>query len=303
VTAPAHDLLAALDVGTLLLDGATGTELARNATVEAPFEPLNVERPDLVRALHDAWLAVGCDAITTNSFCADGPSLARRGLAGRSVELGRAAARLARERADLAAADGRARFVLGSLGPGWTLPTRDGGDVGELERAYAELARALVDGGVDALAIETVRDARQARAAAAGVRAACGDVPLLVAFAPFPDGALAGGTSLAQAARELAPFAPALLGVNCVPGAAAAERALIELRDAGAARLGAWPNAGLPDTSGARAVWPLGPASFARELAALAQRHDLRLVGGCCGTTPAHLAELGTLLARGGARP
>src|SRR5688572_3973073 len=161
--APPSDLLAALDRGPLLLDGGVGSELAAHAGAGAVCELLNVERPELVAALHDAYLAAGCDAITTNSFCADAPSLARRGCAGRSAELGRAAARLARAAAERAAADGRPRFVLGSLGPGWDLPTLAGGDDAALERAYLELARALVDGGVDALLVETVRDARQAR--------------------------------------------------------------------------------------------------------------------------------------------
>jgi len=303
VPAPARDLLAALDAAPLLLDGALGTALADGAPDGGACELLNVERPERVRAVHDAHLAAGCDVLTTNSFCADGPTLARRGLAGRSAELGLAAARLACERARSAERDGRARFVLGSLGPGWTLPTRDGGDDAALAVAYAELARALLAGGADALALETVRDLRQARAAAAGARAVGADVPLVVAFAPFGDGALDGGVALAEAVAALAPFAPALYAVNCVAGAAGAERALDELRAAGAPRLGAWPNAGLPDTRGERPRWPLAPEPFARELAACARRRRLALVGGCCGTTAAHTAALAAHLAREGLRP
>jgi 5-methyltetrahydrofolate--homocysteine methyltransferase len=303
VHAPPSDLLAALDRGPLLLDGGIGSELAVRGRASGPCELLNVERPERVTALHEAYLAAGCDALTTNSFCADAPSLARRGASGRSAELGIAAARLARAAAGRAAAEGRPRWVLGSLGPGRDLPTLHGGDDAALERAYAELARALDLGGVDALLIETVRDVRQARAALAGALTAAPHLPRLVAFAPFADGALAGGVTLPAALARLAEFEPALLGVNCVEGAAGCERALSELRAAGARRLGAWPNAGLPDTSGPQPVWPLAPEPFARELAASARRHGLALVGGCCGTTPAHVRALAALLARGDARP
>jgi 5-methyltetrahydrofolate--homocysteine methyltransferase len=299
VTSPARDLISALDGGPLLLDGAIGSELLARSGPDVVGELLNVERPELVRALHDEHLAAGCDALTTNSFCADAPTLSRRGLGGRSVELGLAAARIARAAADRAAADGRARWVLGSLGPGHALPTLHGGDPAALERGYRELAGALLAGGVDALLVETVRDLRQARAALAGARTAAHDAALLVAFAPCDDGTLAGGVALASAVEELSEFEPVLWGVNCVAHASALERALASLRAAGARRLGAWPNAGLPDTTGPVPRWPIEPEPFARDLAATARRFALSLVGGCCGTTPAHLAALGTRLARG----
>lgn len=297
--APARDLISALERGPLLLDGGLGGELFARAGAGSVCELLNVERPELVLAVHGEYLAAGCDALTTNSFCADAPTLLRRGLGGRAAELGLAAARLARVAADRAAADGRSRWVLGSLGPGYELPTLHGGDLAALEHGYRELSDALLAGGVDALLVETVRDLRQARAALAGARTARREVALLVSFAPWADGGLAGGVTLRAAVEDLAEFAPCLWGINCVAEPAELERALASLRAAGARRLGAWPNAGLPDTSGPAPRWPIGPEAFARDLAATARRFELSLVGGCCGTTPAHTSALGTRLARG----
>jgi 5-methyltetrahydrofolate--homocysteine methyltransferase len=299
VSAQPNDLVSALRDPALLLDGAIGSELMVRSRSDVACELHNVERPGLVRALHDEHLDAGCDAITTNSFCADAPTLSRRGLGGRSVELGLAAARIARAAADRAAADGRRRFVLGSLGPGRVLPTLGECDLVSLEESYRELALSLLEGGVDALLVETVRDLRQARAALAGARAVAPDAAVFVAFAPFDDGRLAGGVPLGTAVAELAEFAPALWGINCVAEPAVLERALAALQAAGAGRLGAWPNAGLPDTTGPAPVWPIGPEAFARDLAATARRHVLSLVGGCCGTTPAHIAALGRRLERG----
>lgn len=299
MSAQPHELDSALRGRPLRLDGAIGSELMARSRSDAACELHNVEQPQLVRALHDEYLAAGCDAITTNSFCADAPTLSRRGLGGRSVELGLAAARIARAAADRASADGRRRWVLGSLGPGTALPSLHGGDVAALEQGYGELSGALLEGDVDALLVETVRDLRQARAALAGARAVAPDATVLVAFAPFDDGRLAGGVELSAAVAGLAEFAPALWGVNCVAEPSVLERALAALQAAGARRLGAWPNAGLPDTTGPAPRWPIGPEAFARDLAATARRFELSLVGGCCGTTPAHIAALGRRLERG----
>jgi 5-methyltetrahydrofolate--homocysteine methyltransferase len=304
VSIPTKSLRRALAGGTLIGDGGLGSSLLgleldplRDFAGQAGCcEMLNVERPDLVGGLHGEFFAAGCDTATTNSFCGDAPTLARRGLAGRAHELALAAAQIARAAAAAAARDGRPRYVLGSLGPGFDLPTFSGASCTDLEAGYRALAAALLEGEVDGLVIETCRDAAQAQAALRGARAALGaagsDAVLCVSFAPFSDGTLAGGVPLGTALDALRDFEPDLLAVNCVTGAREMEGPLAALRGSGVIGLGAWPNAGLPSTFEGRKTWPIEPREFARELSDLAQRFDLRLVGGCCGTSPAHLRAL-----------
>lgn len=269
----------------LLCDGGLGTELARLAPGALPYERLNLESPAVVAGVHAAYLAAGCDVVTTNSFCGDPGSLSAWGLEGRAEELARAAAELARAAADAGA---RApRFVLGSIGPG----ARGAGAADTELEGVVRVAAALLEGGADALAVETVRDPQRTRAV---LRALGGlGAELVVSFTPLDD------DPLAPLAGELEALGVGLVAFNCVEGPGGLERALAGRPGGWNGPLGGWPNAGRPEHGARGDVWPVGPAEFARAMAALTGEHDLRLVGGCCGTTPAHLAALRELLPTG----
>src|SRR5215467_6875606 len=172
-------LRAALAERVVVADGAMGTMLQASAATLSDFdghegcnEILNLTRPDIVRAVHDGYLAAGVDCVSTNTFGANLGNLGEYGIAGRIYELSRAGADLARAAADQASTDGRPRWVLGSIGPGTKLPTLGHVTFAELRDAYYENAAGLLRGGADALIIETCQDLLQAKAAIIGAKRA-----------------------------------------------------------------------------------------------------------------------------------
>src|SRR5215467_4514045 len=176
---PAESLRAALAQRVVVADGAMGTMLQASPATLSDFdghegcnEILNLTRPDIVRAVHDGYLAAGVDCVSTNTFGANLGNLGEYGIAGRIYELSRAGAGLARAAADRASADGRPRWVLGSIGPGTKLPTLGHVTFAELRDAYQANAAGLLDGGADALIIETCQDLLQAKAAVIGAKRA-----------------------------------------------------------------------------------------------------------------------------------
>src|SRR5215472_14334034 len=196
----------------VLCDGAIGTQVqARNLDLERDFlgcencsEIICESRPDLVREIHRAYLEAGCDAIETNSFGGSPVTLGEFGLADRAFALNRRAAEIAREAVAEFAADGRPRFVLGSVGPGTRLPSLGHVSYQELENAFAVQCAGLVAGGVDAILIETCQDPLQIKAAVGGARlardAARRDLPILVQVTVETTGALLVGADIAAAA-------------------------------------------------------------------------------------------------------
>ncbi|MGH3991520.1 MAG: homocysteine S-methyltransferase family protein, partial [Pseudonocardiaceae bacterium] len=175
----ASPFLAALAERVVVADGAMGTMLQRAdltlddfAGLEGCNEILNVTRPDVVLNVHRAYLEAGADAVETNTFGANLPNLAEYDIPERIFELSEAGARLAREVADEFSTADRPRFVLGSMGPGTKLPTLGHAPFASLRDAYAEEARGLLVGGVDALVVETAQDILQAKSAIIGARRA-----------------------------------------------------------------------------------------------------------------------------------
>ena len=289
-----------LGSGALVLDGGVGTELLAAigaAPGEGCLELLSLTRPDVVRGVHEAFLRAGCDVVTTNSFLGTAPELERHGLAERVVELARSAARLAREAADAHSTPDRPRCVLGSLGPGSRPPSHG------LLDAYREQASALVEGGVDGLLVETCNDPAVVRAALEGVQPVRGELALVVSFAPPIEGRV-GEQAFAACLEAVVPFNVDVLSVNCANGPAALAEPLewiarfVAERFSAAPRLGAYPNAGIPKLEHGRSRHPLEPSTFAAAMVRLVHEHDLALVGGCCGTTPKHIAHLVQALAR-----
>ncbi len=273
----------------MILDGGIGTELRKGPPPPAPLELLVEQDPERVGALHGAYLRAGCDLVTTHSFLGLRADLEPFGLGGRAAELGRAAARLARGAADAWSTPAAPRFVLGSLGPG--RHALDPGEPAFERRAadYAELAHALREGGVDGFLIETCRDPRQVEAALRGLSDAANSLPIVVSIFPEPSGA---GVRLAEWSAYLTGRGVDLVALNCTNGPAGLREPLAELARLGAGPLGAYPNAGAPRLEAGRARYDLSPTDFASALVPLVRRHDLALVGGCCGTGPAHLEAL-----------
>jgi 5-methyltetrahydrofolate--homocysteine methyltransferase len=293
----------ALGERVVVADGAMGTMLQAHALTLADFEGhegcnevLNVTRPDVVRAVHEAYLEVGVDCIETNTFGANLANLGEYGIAGRIRELSVAGARVARVAADAAASPGRPRWVLGSVGPGTKLPTLGHVPFRALRDAYREQVSGLVEGGVDAVLVETAQDLLQAKAAVIGAQraleAAGVDLPVLVQVTVETTGTMLLGTEIGAALTALEPLGVDGIGLNCATGPAEMSEHLRHLAKHARTLLSCMPNAGLPELGADGAVYPLTPAQLADAHDLFTREYGLSLVGGCCGTTPEHLREV-----------
>ena len=286
-----------------MADGAMGTMLqASDATLsdfdghEGCNEILNVTRPDIVRAVHDGYLEAGVDCVTTNTFGANQGNLGEYGLTARIGELSEAGARLAREAAGRWATPDRPRWVLGSVGPGTKLPTLGHARFAELRDAYQENAAGLLRGGVDAIIVETCQDLLQAKAAIIGARramsAAGAQIPLIAQVTIETTGAMLLGSEIGAALTALEPLGITLIGLNCATGPGEMSEHLRYLAGHSRIPLSCMPNAGLPELTRDGARYPLTPGQLADAHETFASEFGLALVGGCCGTTPEHLAAV-----------
>ncbi len=293
----------ALAERVVVADGAMGTMLQAHPLSLDDFEGhegcnevLNVTRPDIVKAIHDAYFAVGVDAVETNTFGSNLGNLGEYGIADRITELSRSGARLAREVADDWSTDGRPRFVLGSVGPGTRLPTLGHVSFAELRDAYQAQTTGLIDGGADAILVETVQDLLQAKAAVIGARRAlaASGVSLLVMVNVTVEttGTMLLGSEIGAALTALEPLGIDLIGLNCATGPTEMSEHLRTLSKQARVGLSCMPNAGLPVLTPDGAHYPLSPAQLADAHDAFVRDYGLALVGGCCGTTPEHMAEV-----------
>ncbi|REF38342.1 methionine synthase (B12-dependent) [Thermasporomyces composti] len=293
----------ALRERVLVADGAMGTMLQAHELDPGDFqghegcnEILNVTRPDIVQAIHDAYLAAGADCVETNSFGANFTALSEYGIADRVYELSLASARLAREVADGYATPDRPRWVLGSMGPGTKLPTLGHVPYAVVRDAYQRCAEGLIEGGADALIIETAQDLLQAKAAIIGAkraRAALGvDVPLIASVTVETTGTMLLGSEIGAALTALEPLGVDVIGLNCATGPAEMSEHLRYLARHARTALSCMPNAGLPELTADGAVYPLTPAELADAHDQFVRDYGLSLVGGCCGTTPEHIRQL-----------
>jgi 5-methyltetrahydrofolate--homocysteine methyltransferase len=287
----------------LVADGAMGTMLqAADLTLddfdghEGCNEILNVTRPDVVRGVHDAYLRAGADCIETNTFGANLPNLDEYGIAGRIRELSEAAARLARAAADAASTADKPRFVLGSVGPGTKLPTLGHAPYARLRDAYVENAAGLIEGGADAIIVETCQDLLQTKAAVIGTRRAMADlgapIPLICHVTVETTGTMLLGSEIGAALTALEPLGIDLIGLNCATGPAEMSEHLRYLSQHARIPLSVMPNAGLPVLTSDGAVYPLSPDELAAALHRFVVDYGVGLVGGCCGTTPEHIATV-----------
>jgi 5-methyltetrahydrofolate--homocysteine methyltransferase len=299
----AEELLPTLAERVVVADGAMGTQLqAADLTLddfeghEGCNEVLNRTRPDVVRSIHDAYFAVGCDAVETNTFGANLANLAEYGISEQIEELAEAGARLAREVADGWATPTSPRWVLGSVGPGTKLPTLGHVSYAVLRDAYQAQARGMLNGGVHAVLVETAQDLLQAKAAIVGARramtAAGRHVPIICQITVETTGTMLLGTEVGAALTALAPLGVDVIGLNCATGPTEMSEHLRLLSKQARVALSCMPNAGLPQLTSDGAHYPLTPVELADAHEVFVRDYGLSLVGGCCGTTPAHLREV-----------
>ena len=305
----------------LVIDGAMGTMIQRYRFDEETFrgarfadhpkpvkgnnDLLVLTQPDAISEIHTGYLDAGADIVCTNTFNAQRISLADYGMEGLAFEMNLAAARLARAAADATTKErpDRPRFVFGALGPtnrtasispDVNNPGFRGVSFDELAEAYGEQARALIEGGVDGLLIETVFDTLNAKAAGFAVLQAFDEmgveVPLVISgtITDRSGRTLSGQTPEAFyfSIRHLKPFA---VGLNCALGAELMRPYLAEIAAIADTLVIAYPNAGLPNAMG---EYEEGPHEMACQLGAWAKDGLLNIVGGCCGSTPEHIAEI-----------
>jgi 5-methyltetrahydrofolate--homocysteine methyltransferase len=297
-------LRGALAERVVIADGAMGTMLQASDVTPEDFdgqdgcnEVLNVTRPDVVGGIHRAYLAAGADCVTTNTFGANLGNLSEYGMPGRIGELSLAGAAVARAVADeFTAADGRPRWVLGSIGPGTKLPTLGHVTFRELRDSYYENAAGLLRGGADALIIETCPDLLQAKAAIIGARRAVADLAkdavVIASLTIETTGTMLLGTEIGAALTALAPLGIDVIGLNCATGPDLMSEHLRYLAANSPVPVACEPNAGLPQLTPDGAYYPLTPAELADAHERFATEFGLSLVGGCCGTTPEHVAML-----------
>ncbi|WP_067185861.1 methionine synthase [Microtetraspora niveoalba] len=293
----------ALSERVLVADGAMGTMLQSYDPTLDDFQGhegcndvLNVSRPDIVRAVHEAYLAVGVDCVETNTFNANHAALGEYGISDRVFELSEAGARLAREEADRWSTPDHPRFVLGSMGPGTKLPTLGHLPYATLRDAYRDNAAGLIAGGADALIIETCQDLLQVKAAVVGakraVEAAGRDVPVIAQVTIETNGAMLLGSEIGAALTAIEPLGVDVIGLNCATGPTEMSEHLRYLARHCRLPLSCMPNAGLPELTSDGAYYPLTPEELADAHDAFTRDYGLALVGGCCGTTPEHLRQV-----------
>src|SRR6266852_5146702 len=284
----------------VIYDGAMGTNIQkRNPTLDDYWgkencsEVLVLSRPDIIRDIHADFFRVGCDIVETNTFGATRTVLGEFGLQDRVAEINLAAVKLAKEVAQQFSTSARPRFVAGSIGPTTKLPSLGHISFDDMVNAYEEQATSLIEGGVDVLLIETAQDLLQAKIATIGVleamRKAGKRLPLQVQVTLQESGTMLLGTEIGAALTALEPLELDIIGMNCATGPAEMNDAVRYLGANSTKDISVLPNAGLPQNEGGHAVYKLTPAELAQYHKHFVQDYGVRIVGGCCGTTPKHL--------------
>ena len=289
----------------VIFDGAFGTfiqalELSADdfggPTLEGCNEHLVLTRPDVIADMHAQFFAVGVDAVETATFGAFATVLAEYDLADKAYTINYEAATIARRVAHDFAADGRPRFVGGSIGPGTKLPSLGHIGFADLRDVYEVQARGLLDGGVDLFVIETCMDLLQAKAAVIGCRramqAAKREVPLQVQVTMETTGRMLVGSEIGAALVSLAALRPDVLGLNCATGPREMHEHIRHLSVNSPLPIAVLPNAGLPSVMHGRTHYDLTPDELAEFHYRFVTELGVRVIGGCCGTTPAHLAKV-----------
>jgi 5-methyltetrahydrofolate--homocysteine methyltransferase len=291
----------------VVLDGAMGSNLqTRTFDLQKDWwgqenisEILNFTRPEVIQEIHEAFLEVGCDAVETNTFGANRIVLAEAGMEERTIETNRVAAQIARRACDRFETPDRPRYVVGSIGPGTKIITLGQVTWEVMLESYADQVRGLLEGGVDALLIETQQDLLCIKCCIAAVEKVFAEkgtrIPVMVQASMDQQGGkeMLTGSDPTALVAAMAPYETVdFLGLNCAFGP-------IELTESIKYIAGNWPrlvsvlpNAGLPVYVEGKAHFPMGPVDFAKGMMRFVDEFGVNVVGGCCGTMPTHLKEL-----------
>ncbi len=296
----------------LILDGAMGTQLqARNLTAadfgcaeyEGCNEMLVLTRPDVIEDVHRAYLEAGADIVETCSFGSTDIVLAEYGLQDKVFELNKAAAEVARKACDAFSTPDKPRFVAGSMGPTTkTLSITPGVTFGEMVTAFRDQTIGLLAGGVDLLLLETALDTLNLKAAAEGIRLAFDqagkNVPIMVSVTLEPTGTMLAGQNVEALYASLTHLEENLglisIGLNCATGPEFMTDHLRAMSELATCHISVYPNAGLPDENG---HFEESPDSLAQKLSRFVDQGWLNVIGGCCGTSPAHIAAIAKMAA------
>ena len=295
----------------LVYDGAMGTNIQRyHLTAEdfggKSFEGCNdylvLTRPDVIQEIHESFLKVGCDVVETCTFQSTPRRLHEWGLGDKVREINVAAARIARAAADKYATPDKPKFVAASMGPTGMLPSSSDPVLSqitfdELAANYYEQAKYLVEGGVDLLLIETSQDILEVKAAVAGIEQLFTEIgrriPIQAQVTLDVSGRMLLGTDIASAMTTLESLKVDVIGLNCSTGPEHMREPVRYLSEHATLPLSVIPNAGLPLNTGVgEAVYPLEPKPMADALSEFVRDFGVRIVGGCCGTTPEHLSAI-----------
>ncbi len=297
--------LHAPDRPVLVFDGATGTSLQLmdlsaedfgGPALEGCNENLVFTRPDAVQAVHRQFLEVGADVIETDTFGATSLVLAEYDIADQAFALNRRAAELARQMADAYSTPEKPRFVAGSMGPTTKLPTLGHVDFDTMKASFAEQAEGLLAGDVDLFIVETCQDVLQIKAALQGIEAAFASTgqrrPLMVSVTMETTGTMLVGSDIAAVVAILEPFPIDVLGLNCATGPEQMKEHIRYLSEHSPFVVSCIPNAGLPENIGGVAHYRLTPIEMKMQLLHFVADLGVQVIGGCCGTTPAHIGAL-----------
>jgi len=329
VTLPANPLklplrgsyLSALERGVLVYDGAMGTNIQRHHLTAADYggpslegcnDHLVLTRPDVIRSIHESFLAVGCDVVETCTFQSTPRRLAEWGLGDKVREINVAAARVARAACDAFATPERPRFVAASIGPTGMLPSSSDPVLSNvtfdaLADDFHAQAKYLVEGGVDVLLVETSQDMLEVKAALSGFARLFRELGYRIAVQAQvtldTSGRMLLGTDVASAMTTLESLGVDVIGLNCSTGPEHMREPVRFLSQHATRPVSVIPNAGLPlNTGTGEAVYPLEPAPMAAMLCEFVRDFGVRIVGGCCGTTPEHLRAICEVVDALGAR-
>ena len=309
--ATSHPYLDALAERVLVYDGAMGTNIQRHNPTPDDFggkalegcnDHLVLTRPDIIQSIHESFLAVGCDVVETCTFQSTPHRLREWGLEEKTRDINVQAARLARAACDKFATPDRPRFVAGSIGPTGMLPSSSDPALSnitfaELAETYYWQAKFLIEGGVDVLLVETAQDILEVKAALNGFERLFAElgrrIPVQTQVTLDTSGRMLLGTDIASALTTLQAMQVDVIGLNCSTGPEHMREPVRYLTEHASRPISVIPNAGLPlNTGTGEAIYPLEPLPMAGMLREFVEQFGVRIVGGCCGTSPEHLAAI-----------
>ena len=309
--AVSHPYLDALSERVLVYDGAMGTNIQRHNPTAEDFggkalegcnDHLVLTRPDIIQSIHESFLAVGCDVVETCTFQSTPHRLREWGLEEKTRDINVHAARLARAACDKFATPDRPRFVAGSIGPTGMLPSSSDPALSNitfdaLAETYYWQAKYLIEGGVDVLLVETAQDILEVKAALTGFERLFAElvrrIPVQTQVTLDTSGRMLLGTDIASALTTLQAMQVDVIGLNCSTGPEHMREPVRFLTEHASRPISVIPNAGLPlNTGTGEAVYPLEPLPMAAMLREFVEQFGVRIVGGCCGTSPEHLAAI-----------